>query len=210
MRDASRRAGSRRLGLQASLSGSLKLCLSSGFKALPYQGATTVQQPAFTGQVWFDFSSPSVWVFYQWVRALASTGTAVAIEWLPLPRGTERAAMATLLAIDVPDDRGRYIHALLGLVHIEGRSPADLKTVAEALQTADLNSVIVKDAHPLLADLRSRASRLGVDSVPMLYRRGPVMSIQLNPAVLSEDPRDVANTIDQVMDSDGIWELRKP
>jgi len=181
-----------------------------GIQGSSMSGCNTVQQPAFTGQVWFDFSSPSVWVFYQWVRALASTGTAVGIEWLPLPKGTERAAMATLLAIDVPEDRGRYIHALLGLVHIEGRSPAELKTVAEALRAADLNSVIVKDAHPLLADLRSRASGLGVDSVPMLYRRGPVMSIQLNPAVLSEDPRDVANTIDQVMDSDGIWELRKP
>jgi hypothetical protein len=164
----------------------------------------------FDGQIWFDFSSPSVWVFYQWVRALASTGANVAIEWLPLPKGTERAAMATLLAIDEPDERGRYLHAMLGLVHIEGMAASDLKTVAAALRAADLNSIIVKDAHPLLEGLRSRATELGVDAVPTLFRRGPVMSIQFNPAILDEDPRNTAETINNVLGSDGMWELRKP
>lgn len=164
----------------------------------------------FDGQIWFDFSSPSVWVFYQWVRALASTGTKVAIEWLPLPKGTERAAMATLLSIDEPDDRGRYLHAMLGLVHIEGMAASDLKTVAAALQAAHLDSVIVKDAHPLLEELRSRATELRVDAVPTLFRRGPVMSIQFNPAILDEDPRETAETINKVLGCDGMWELRKP
>lgn len=164
----------------------------------------------FDGQVWFDFSSPSVWVFYQWIRSLASTGTSVAIEWLPLPKGTERAAMATLLSIDEPDDRGRFLHALLGLVHIEGMVASDLKTIAAALQAAELNSVIVKDAHPLLEELRSRATGLGIDAVPTLYRRGPVMSVQLNPAILDDDPRETAETINNVLGCDGIWELRKP
>jgi hypothetical protein len=164
----------------------------------------------FDGQVWFDFSSPSVWVFYQWIRSLASTGTSVAIEWLPLPKGTERAAMATLLSIDEPDDRGRYLHALLGLVHTEGMVASDLKTIAAALQAAELNSVIVKDAHPLLEELRSRATGLGIDAVPTLYRRGPVMSVQLNPAILDDDPRETAETINKVLGCDGIWELRKP
>ncbi|MCL1601237.1 MAG: hypothetical protein M3112_06845 [Actinomycetia bacterium] len=164
----------------------------------------------FDGQIWFDFSSPSVWVFYQWVRALASTGADVAIEWLPLPKGTERAAMATLLTIDDPDDRGRYLHAMLGLVHIEGMAASDLKTVAAALRAAELNSVTVKDAHPLLEELRSRATALDVDAVPTLFRSGPVMSIQLNPAILDEDPRATAETISEVLGFDGIWELRKP
>jgi len=115
-----------------------------------------------------------------------------------------------LLAIDEPDDRGRYLHAMLGLVHIEGMSASDLKTVAAALQAADLDSVIVKDAHPLLEELRSRATELRVDAVPTLFRRGPVMSIQFNPAILNEDPRDTAETINQVLGCDGIWELRKP
>lgn len=165
---------------------------------------------AFDGQIWFDFSSPSVWVFYQWVRTLASTGTDVAIDWLPLPKGTERAAMATLLSIEQPEDRGRYLHAMLGLVHIEGMAATDLKTIAAALQAADLNSVIVKDAHPLLEELRSRATELGVDAVPTLSRRGPVMSIQFNPAILDEDPRATAETINRVLGCDGMWELRKP
>jgi hypothetical protein len=165
---------------------------------------------AFDGQIWFDFSAPSVWVFYQWVRALASTGTDVAIDWLPLPKGTERAAMATLLSIEQPEDRGRYLHAMLGLVHIEGMAATDLKTIAAALQAADLDSVIVKDAHPLLEELRSRATELGVDAVPTLFRRGPVMSIQFNPAILDEDPRATAETINRVLGCDGMWELRKP
>ncbi|MFV1961630.1 MAG: hypothetical protein ACC658_07325, partial [Acidimicrobiia bacterium] len=83
----------------------------------------------FHGQLWFDFSSPSVWVFYKWLRALASSGVEVGIEWLPLPKGTERAAMATFLAIEEPQDRGLFIHAMLGLVHMEGESASDLKTV---------------------------------------------------------------------------------
>jgi hypothetical protein len=164
----------------------------------------------FDGQIWFDFSSTAVWTFYLWIRRLAESGSEVAIEWLPLPKGTERAAMATLLAIDKPEDRGRYLHAMLGLVHMEGMSASDIRTVAAALQAADLDSVVVKDAHPLLEELRSRAMLLGVDAVPSLYRRGPVMSIQLNPAVLAEDPSETAETINRVLGSDGVWELRKP
>jgi hypothetical protein len=164
----------------------------------------------FDGQIWFDFSSPSVWTFYCWARQLAESGADVAIEWLPLPKGTERAAMATLLSIEEPNDRGRYLHAMLGLVHLEGMEASDLKTVAAALAAAELNSVIVKDAHPLLEDLRSLAMGLGVDAVPTLYRSGPVMSIQLNPAILNEDPGETAQTINKVIGCDGMWELRKP
>ena len=51
----------------------------------------------------------------------------------------------------------------------------------------------------MLEDLRSRATGLGVDAVPTLYRRGPVMSIQLNPAILNEDPRETAETINMVL-----------
>ncbi len=164
----------------------------------------------FNGQVWFDFSSPSVWVFYKWVRALAASGAEVAIEWMPLPKGSERAAMATLLAIEKPEDRGRFIHALLGLVHVDGLQASELKTVAAALQAAGLDSVVVKDAHPLLEDLRARATEVGVDAVPSLVRHGPVLSIQLNPAVLDAEPQKTARTINDVIDSDGIWELSKP
>jgi len=164
----------------------------------------------FHGQVWFDFSTPSVWVFYRWLGALASSGAEVAVEWMPLPKGSERAAMATLLAIEKQQDRGRFIQAMLGLVHLEGLQASELKTVAAALEAAGLSPVVVTDAHPLLEDLRSRATLLGVEAVPSLYRHGPALSIQLNPAVLDEEPQQIARTIIDVMDSDGIWELRKP
>ncbi|MFV1971614.1 MAG: hypothetical protein ACC683_11515, partial [Acidimicrobiia bacterium] len=150
------------------------------------------------------------WVFYKWLRALASSGVEVGIEWLPLPKGIERAAMATFLAIEEPQDRGLFIHAMLGLVHMEGESASDLETVEAALRAAGLNSVVVEDASPALEDLRSRAGEVGVDAVPTLQRHGPVLSIQLNPAVLDDDPRAIARSINDVIDSDGIWELRKP
>lgn len=164
----------------------------------------------FQGQVWFDFSTPSVWVFYRWLRTLAAAGADVAVEWLPLPKGTERAAMSTLLSLENPQDRGRFLHAMLGLVHMEEMKASDLKTVRAALEAAGLESVVVNDAHPLLEELRSRATTLGIDAVPTLYRRGPVLSVQLNPAVLNEDPHQTAATISAVLDTDGIWELRKP
>lgn len=169
-----------------------------------------MQQSAFTGQVWFDFSTPSVWVFYQWLRLLAESGATVGVEWLPLPKGTERAAMSTLLSLDDPHDRGRYLHAMFGLVHLEGRPASNLRTVAAALSAAEIDRETVSDAHPLLAELKASATKLGVDAVPTLYRHGPVISIQMNPAVLNDDPRETARKIIDVMESDGIWELRKP
>lgn len=164
----------------------------------------------FTGQVWFDFSSPSVWVFYRWLRLLAESGSTVAIEWMPFPKGIERAAMSTLLSIEDPNDRGRFLHAMLGLVHMESMPATDIRTVAAALSVAELELEVVRDAHPLLEQLRAEATKLGVDAVPTVYRHGPVLSIQLNPAVLNDDPNDTARRIIDVMESDGIWELRKP
>lgn len=164
----------------------------------------------FTGQVWFDFSTPSVWVFYRWLRLLAESGASVGIEWMPLPKGAERAAMSTLLSLEDATERGRYLHAMLGLVHMEGLPASDLKTVSAALDAAELDRDIVKDAHPLLEGLKASAMKLGVDAVPTLYRHGPVISIQMNPAVLNDDPSETARKIIEVMESDGIWELRKP
>jgi len=164
----------------------------------------------FDGQIWFDFSSPAVWTLYRWIRQLAEARVAVDLEWLPLPKGTERAAMATFLAIEDPQDRGLYLHAMFGLVHMNAMPASDVKTVQAALEAAGLDSAVVTDAHPLLEGLRYQETELGVGAVPTLYRHGPVLSIQLNPAVLDGDPRETAKTIDAVITSDGIWELRKP
>ncbi len=85
-----------------------------------------------------------------------------------------------------------------------------LDTVRAALAAADLDATVVVDDHAALEELRARATVLGVDAVPSLHRHGPALSIQLNPAVLNDDPREVAETIDRVMSTDGLWELRKP
>ncbi|GMQ94808.1 MAG: hypothetical protein BMS9Abin12_2316 [Acidimicrobiia bacterium] len=164
----------------------------------------------FSGQVWFDFSSPAVWTFYRWVRLLAVSGAEVALEWLPYPNDSEQAAMATLLGIEDSQDRGRFIHAMLGLVHLENSSPSEMTTIIDALRAAELDSVIVAQDHPLLGDLSARCKALAIEAVPSLVRHGPVLSIQLNPAVLNAEPQQVARTINDVIESDGIWELRKP
>jgi len=164
----------------------------------------------FSGQVWFDFSSPAVWTFYRWVRRLAASGAEVALEWMPFPNDSEQIAMATLLGIEDPGDRGRFIHAMLGLVHVEKKSASEMSTVIEALGAAELDPVIVAQDHPLFGDLSARCKELAIDAVPSLVRHGPVLSIQLNPAVLNEEPQRIARTINDVVECDGIWELRKP
>lgn len=164
----------------------------------------------FDGQVWFDFSTPSVWVFYRWVRALAASGAEVSLDWMPLPNASEQVAMATLLSVEQPQDRGRFLHAMLGLVHLEGRSVSDMKTVAGALREAGLGSLLVRDDHQLLNDLGVRAGELEIDAVPTLYRHGPALSIQLNSAALGGDVQQTARIINEVIETDGIWELRKP
>ena len=164
----------------------------------------------FDGEVWFDFSTPSVWVFYRWVRALAESGVSVNLSWIPRHTPDEQVAMATFLGLQSHAARGRYIHAMLGLIHIERESPADEETVIRALVATGCGAEELMEDHSDLVDLRERAERLGVGAVPTLYRHGPVLSVQLNPAVLDGDPRAVARVINDMIVNDGIWELRKP
>lgn len=132
------------------------------------------------------------------------------LDWTPLPNDAQRVAMATLLGIEEPQDRGRFIHAMFGLVHLNNASPTETGTVIEALKASELGSGMVREDHPLLDDLAVRSAELGVTTVPSLVRHGPLLAIHLNPAVLNEEPQQVARTIDAVIESDGIWELRKP
>ena len=86
----------------------------------------------FTGQVWFTFGSPDVWVFYRFVRALAEAGGSVGLEWTPLPGSGEDVAMATFSGLPTPTDRGLFLHAMLGKVHLDGADPTEPATVAMA------------------------------------------------------------------------------
>lgn len=160
----------------------------------------------FDGQVWFDFRDAAVWQFYRFVRELASRGNTVALEWRPLPTDGQVDAMVTYESLTTPDDQGRFLHALLGLVHIEGRDPGDPIVVAEAVSAANVEP----GDRGSLETLSAAAAHLGVRAVPSLYRLGPVVTVRLNGAALWGDLEHRAATILAMAGDDGIWELSKP
>ena len=163
----------------------------------------------FDGRVWFDFTNPAVWEFYRFVRALAESGSAVNLEWVPLFKGTEEEAMTTFISLASPQDRGRFLHAMLGLVHIDNLDAEEPATVERALEAADVDAserVEVESLH----DLAANATEIGVTETPTLYDDGPVMHIVLNGAANVGDVAGTAESILGVLNSDGIWKLSKP
>ena len=163
----------------------------------------------FDGQVWFDFSDPGVWHFYRFVRQLAAEGHEVALEWLPRPSDREAEAMSIFMSLDDPQDRGRFLHAMLGLVHLESEDAADDATITRAMDAARL-TMTEAGAEPDLSELTARAESLGVSAVPAMYRHGPVVTVTLNGAALLGDVAQRAETIQRMLDDDGIWSMSKP
>jgi 2-hydroxychromene-2-carboxylate isomerase len=162
------------------------------------------------GQVWFSFTNPDVWVFYRFVRQLASAGHSVNLDWVPLFDRHEAKTMSTFLAIDDPDDRGRFLHAMLGLIHMEDRSFDDETIVAEALSAAGVETHGAEAGEGDLASLAAEAESLGVTVTPTLYRHGPVSLIRLTEASLMGDVEKTAIAILAVADDDGVWGIVKP
>jgi len=165
--------------------------------------------PKLTGQIWFDFKNPQVWLFYRFVRSAASAGIAVGLDWQPLPTIGQELAMTTQATLTEPVERGRFLHAMLGRVHLEGDDPTATATVHAAAAAADIPVPDRVDA-TLLAELGDRAEGIGVESTPSMYRHGPPMHITLTEAALMDDPASTVRTIVAVADNDAIWELRKP
>lgn len=180
-------------------------CSRCGRTELVYIGAVQ-----YAGQVWFDFSERSVWEFYRFVRELAERGDTVSLDWLPLPPPGQEAISSSFLSLDEPDDRGRFLHAALGLVHLEGADPTHHTTIAAAAAAAGGLSVDDTVNRAALDGLRSEAVSLGVREVPTIYRHGPVVHVQLNGAATLGDVRARAATIWAMLDDDGIWGLEKP
>ena len=158
------------------------------------------------GQVWFDFSDAAVWHFYRFVRELAARGSTVSLDWQPLPSEDQHEAMSLFVSLSSHEDRGRFLHALLGLVHLEGQDPSDADVVARAAAAAKVD----QGPGGSLDDLAHEAAQLGVHRVPSLYRHGPVVTIRLNGASLEGDLERRAATILAMTGDDGIWELSKP
>jgi hypothetical protein len=174
--------------------------------------ATTVRYPAsmrFDGRVWFNFANPAVWRFYKFVLALAEDGNGVGLEWVPFHQGAETEAMATFVSLPTPQDRGRFLHAMLGLVHIEKLDPGSFATAAKALEAAEcVTPEIVGDE--VLDDITEKAAAMGVSETPTLFTGGPVMHIVLNQAATMGNLEETADAILAVLESDGIWTLAKP
>jgi len=163
----------------------------------------------FDGRVWFDFTNPQVWHFYRFVRAFVEAGNTASIEWLPLYRGSEVDAMSAFVMPRDPESRGRFLHTLLGLVHMEQLDAGEKATVVKALTTAGLDPEIVVDV-PQLQRIAHDADELGVKATPTIYNHGPVMHIALNGAAISGDVGATGRVLIDVLRNDGIWGLEKP
>ncbi len=163
----------------------------------------------FNGRVWFSFANPSVWQFYTFVLALAREGNSVGLEWVPFYEGDERDAMATFVSLPSPQERGRFLHAMLGLVHIDKMDPGESSTVAAALRAAACDTPTGVDV-ATLEEIAEKAAELGVHDTPALFTGGPTMHVVMNEAAASGDVEATAAAVLAVLESDGIWRLAKP
>jgi hypothetical protein len=164
----------------------------------------------FDGQVWFSFTDPDVWIFYRFVREVASCGNDVNLEWVPLPHAEQESAMSTFLAISDPQKRGRFLHAMLGLIHLERMEFDDDSIVRRASHAAEVGPVDGSSSEAELASLAAHAASLGVVATPTLYHHGPASHVRLTEAVLTGDVTQTANAIWAVAGDDGVGEISKP
>jgi hypothetical protein len=164
----------------------------------------------FDGQVWFSFTDPDVWIFYRFVRAVASCGNDVNLEWVPLPHAEQESAMSTFLAISDVQQRARFLHAMLGLIHLERVEFDDDSIVGRASDAAEIGAIDGSSGGAELASLAASAASLGVVAAPTLYRHGPASHIRLTEAVLTGDVTLTANSIWAIAGDDGVWEISKP
>ncbi len=164
----------------------------------------------FEGKVWFDFANPQVWQFYRFVRAFAKAGNTVAFDWVPFYQGSEAEAMSVYIGLSSPIERGRYLHALLGLVHLEGRDPNDREAVLGAIDAAGVPGGLPLVDTSALEAMASSARELGVTNTPTLYQLGPVAHVVVNAAASSGHLELTAQSIMSVLSDDGIWSITKP
>jgi hypothetical protein len=129
---------------------------------------------------------------------------------MPIPGSDEDLAMSVYLSLDDPTSRGRFLHAMLGLVHLDGRPVTDASAVRDAIAAAEVDVADVAVDVRALEGVTTVAGDISVGEAPSLYRYGPPMTVRLTPAALLGDPSDTLRAILEVSEADGIWELRKP
>jgi hypothetical protein len=173
----------------------------------------------FEGRVYFDFTEPAVWRFYRFLTAAARGGAELRLDWRPFMADpgneTGLAALASYEAVrDQHVDRhGAYLQALLSLHHLDAAHLAADQTLRTAAESAG-----VPESVPLgwgeyresVLTSTGEGHALGVTATPSLYRHGPVMRVDVNPAAYEGDVTGRLRVIELVLEDDGIWGLVKP
>jgi hypothetical protein len=167
----------------------------------------------FEGRIYYDFSSP-VWRFYRFLTAASNEGADLRLEWRPFLTETDAQSAAGLALVEsvrrrFPDRHGAYLQALLALRHLEGADLTDPRVSALASKSASIAGTIEPDFEAVTRSTEEGAS-IGVSSTPTVFRHGPVLHVEVNPAAYSGNILNRLRLIDGVLEDDGIWNLGKP
>jgi hypothetical protein len=180
----------------------------------------------FSGRVYCDIASGDSWRFYQLIARAFEERVQIRLEWRswvcggldagPLA-GQERAQAAYEWVREaVPTKQGPFLQALFVAVHEENLLPGDAATIALAAQFAGLDADLLTDTEiegegrRLLEISTREGDDLGVVGVPSIYRLGPVLQVRTTGAVIRDRATDRLETINRMLEDDGLWELRKP
>lgn len=179
----------------------------------------------FTGRLYYDFVSADVWRLFQVLIAAQREGAQLGVEWKPFLVGgvpDELDAHARLLAAaevvrhDAIMNHGAFVAAVLTAVHAEGLPIDSEEILPLALRLAQLDDSFVTpptidtQGRTHLKTVEDEATALGVDAVPTVYRHGPVVSVRTTSAVTAGSGLRRLEMINNMLEDDGLWELRKP
>jgi hypothetical protein len=80
---------------------------------------------------------------------------------------------------------------------------------AVAAKSASIVGTVEPD-FDAVARSTEEGSSIGVFAAPTIFRHGPVLHVEVNPAAYSGNILDRLKLIDGVLEDDGIWSLEKP
>jgi len=167
----------------------------------------------FEGRVYYDFS-PQVWRFYRFLAAAGQKGADLRLDWRSFladddPQNATGLALVESVRRSTPERHGAFLQALLALQNVDGADLTDPRTAAAAAEAAGIDEVIEPNRDAVVAST-DEGRTFGVTGTPTIYRRGPVLRVEVNPAAYEGDVLERLNRINAVLEDDGIWVLEKP